>query len=168
MTGHDARAVKESSKPDLKHVTYCGLYCGLCAQGGRIPKQAAALRDTMRREGYEYWGAEIPGFREFWRFLDHLADSGPRCSCREGVCGPPFCAIRTCAPAKGVEVCAFCDEYPCRRILGIAKGYVTLLADGARMREIGLARWIEEQEERKATGFAYADIRCHPYDIPTE
>lgn len=72
------------------------------------------------------------------------------------------------ALAKGVGACPFCDEYPCERILGIAKGYVNLLADGARMREIGLARWIEEQEERKATGFAYADIRCHPYDIPKE
>jgi len=26
------------------------------------------------------------------------------------------------------------------------------------MTEIGLARWIEEQEARKATGFAYVDI----------
>ena len=63
-------------------------------------------------------------------------------------------------------MCPFCDEYPCDRILGLAKGYVTMLADGKRMKEIGIERWIEEQEKRKATGFAYVDIRCEPYDIP--
>jgi hypothetical protein len=41
-----------------------------------------------------------------------------------------------------------------------------LLADGKRMAEIGLDRWIEEQEARKATGFCYTDIRCQPYEVP--
>jgi hypothetical protein len=43
-----------------------------------------------------------------------------------------------------------------------------LIEDGRRMMEIGLDKWIEEQEKRKATGFAYCDIRCRPYDIPSE
>jgi len=43
---------------------------------------------------------------------------------------------------------------------------VNLLADGKRLTEIGLERWVEEQEERKATGFAYVDIRCHRYEVP--
>ena len=34
--------------------------------------------------------------------------------------------------------------------------------------EIGIEAWIEEQEERAKAGFVYADIRCHPYDIPRE
>jgi len=67
---------------------------------------------------------------------------------------------------KGVDVCPFCDDYPCDRILGLAKGYVTMLADGKRMKEIGLDVWIQEQEERRKTGFPYVDIRCHPYDVP--
>ena len=37
--------------PDLKHVTYCGLYCGLCAQCYRIPQRALALREAMSKEG---------------------------------------------------------------------------------------------------------------------
>ncbi len=151
---------------DLKRVTYCGLYCGLCSTCNRVPAQAGALRDTLRKDSMETWGPNLPDFNEFWRFLNDLAASEERCSCRENTCGPPFCAIRKCALEKGEEVCAFCDEYPCERIMGIAKGYVTMLADGERMRAIGLGRWIEEQEERRATGFAYADIRCHPYEIP--
>jgi len=37
--------------------------------------------------------------------------------------------------------------------------YPLHVADAKRMREIGLEKWIEEQEARERTGFAYADIR---------
>ena len=152
--------------PDLAQVTYCGLYCGLCAQRNRIPQRAGALREAMHKEAWDHWGQEIPRFREFWSFLNDLAESESRCSCRGGACGPPFCGIRKCAPQKGVDVCPFCDDYPCDRILGLAKGYVTMLADGKRMKEIGLEAWIQEQEERRKTGFSYVDIRCEPYEVP--
>ncbi len=51
-------------------------------------------------------------------------------------------------------------------MLGIAKGYPTLIADGERMKEIGIEAWIDEQEERAKTGVAYVDIRCYPYEVP--
>jgi hypothetical protein len=120
----------------------------------------------MLKEGYDNWGNEIPHFGEFWTFLNNLAASEPKCSCRGGTCGPPFCGIREYAPKKSVTACPFCNEYPCAKVLGIAKGYVTMLADGQRMKAIGIDAWIEEQEERRKTGFAYADIRVLPYDIP--
>jgi hypothetical protein len=151
---------------DLKLVTYCGLYCGLCSSCNRIPKQAIALRDTMKKESWDQWGKEIPQFSEFWEFLNMLTDSEANCSCRASNCGPPFCGIRKCAVEKGIEICPFCDEYPCHRIKGLAKGYVTLLADGDRLKALGIDQWIEEQESRRATGFAYVDIRCLPYEIP--
>ncbi len=151
---------------DLDQVTYCGLYCGLCAQRNRIPQRARALRESMRKEAWDQWGTEIPGFHVFWSFLDGLVDSEVRSGCRKETCGPPFCGIRKCAQAKKVDACPFCAEYPCDRILGLAKGYVTLLADAERMRAIGLETWIAEQEERRKTGFAYCDIRCHPYEVP--
>lgn len=154
--------------PDLKQVTYCGLYCGLCSQSNRTPKQASALRDTMRKDGWEHWGRQIPRFEEFWQFLDGLAEGEGKCSCRSGKGGPPFCGIRKCAAGKGVDSCPFCDQYPCHRIEGLAKGYVNLIPDGKRMKEIGLDLWIEEQEARKATGFCYVDIRCYPYEVPRE
>ncbi len=100
------------------------------------------------------------------KFLSGLAKSESRCSCREGTCGSPFCAIRKCAREKGIDVCVACGEYPCNRIEGIAKGYPTLLADGKRMKEIGMDAWIKEQEERAKTGFAYVDVRCYPYEVP--
>ena len=153
---------------DLKQVTYCGLYCGLCSMSNRVPRMANDLQETLRKEAIEYWGPDMPGFDEFWKFLGDLAGSETRCSCREETCGPPFCGIRKCAREKGVDVCPFCDEYPCEKVAGIAKGYVTMLADGKRMKEIGLDMWIKEQEKRKVTGFAYVDIRCEPFDVPED
>ena len=59
-----------------------------------------------------------------------------------------FCSIRKCAREKKVDVCVFCQEYPCERLLGVAKGYPTLIADGKRMKEIGIEAWVQEQKER--------------------
>jgi hypothetical protein len=152
----------------LKLVTYCGLYCALCAQRGRIPSQAQALRESMVKEGYEFWGKEIPEFNEFWGFLTNLSQPDTSCpGCRQGG-GPPFCTIRKCAREKGLEICVECDEYPCRRIHAIAEGYPTLLSEGKRIQKIGIDAWIKEQEERVKTGFAYVDIRCYPYEVPKD
>ncbi|MCK4873228.1 MAG: DUF3795 domain-containing protein [Phycisphaerales bacterium] len=151
---------------DLELVTYCGLYCGLCAQRCRIPQRASELRESMSKEGYELWGSELPGFTKFWSFLTDLCEPEKACpGCRQGG-GPSFCTIRKCARERGLDVCVFCDEYPCERVQGIAKGYPTLIPDGKRMRDIGLDAWVAEQRDRAATGFAYVDIRCHPYDVP--
>jgi hypothetical protein len=122
----------------------------------------------MANEGYEFWGQELSGFTEFWGFLTDLCDPDRACpGCRQGG-GPPFCGIRKCACQRGVEICTLCKEYPCERVLEIAKGYPTLIADGQRMREIGIEAWIQEQEKRAETGFAYVDVRCYPYNVPEE
>lgn len=160
--------MSDECEEDLRLVTFCGLYCGLCAERGRIAQQALGLRDSMAKEGYELWGNDLPDFAPFWRFLTRLADPDKACpGCRQGG-GPPFCGIRKCALRRGVRICAECEDYPCKGLLGLAKGYPTLLADGQRMREVGLAQWIAEQEARADAGFAYVDIRYHPYEIPEE
>lgn len=153
---------------DLKVVTYCGLYCDLCGGRSRIPHRAQKLRDSMVEEGYESWGNEISGFTPFWTFLNNVCDPEKACpGCRQGG-GPPFCSIRKCAQERKVDVCAFCQDYPCRKINELARGYPTLIADGKRIREIGIDTWIEEQKKRANTGFIYADIRCYPYSVPDD
>jgi hypothetical protein len=151
---------------DVDLVTYCGLYCALCAERARVPKQAAVLRETMAKEGWDFWGKEVPGFEGFWGFLGRLCELDNACpGCRRDG-GPPFCTIRKCARERGAEVCAICEEHPCDRVRQIAKGYPMLLHDAARIREAGLDAWIAEQEKRAAAGFCYADIRCRPYTVP--
>ena len=153
---------------DLDFVAYCGLYCGLCSARNRIPSRAQALREAMVKEGYDSWGVHLENYKEFRAFLERLCDLAKSCpGCRAGG-GPPFCGIRKCAQAKGIDVCVFCEEYPCHRIKAIAKGYPTLIPDGERLREKGIKAWVREQEDRRKTGFAYADIRCYPYEVPSE
>jgi len=151
------------NKEALRLVTYCGLHCGLCAQRARIPKQAVQLQETLNTEGLEDFYQYAPDIRnafpEFKRFLEKLARFD--CSCRVGTGGSPDCKIRNCARSRNVEVCALCSEYPCPRIQPMADRYPLLLTDGKHMKEIGVERWVEEQERRAKSGFSYSDIR-HP------
>jgi len=122
----------------------------------------------MINEGYELWGTDTPGFSEFWQYLTNLCDPDKSCpGCRRNG-GLPSCPIRKCARERQIEVCVYCEEYPCKGVLGLAKGCPNLVADGRRIQEIGITIWINEQEERVKTGFAYVDIRCYPYDISDE
>lgn len=122
----------------------------------------------MAKDGWDVWGKEIPNFNEFWAFLTHISDKCNACpGCRQGG-GPPFCGIRKCAMKKGLDFRADCDEFPCRRIEGLAQGYINLVPDMKRMKEIGFDAWFEEQKERAATGFIYADIRCPGYEVPND
>ncbi|MBN1285506.1 MAG: DUF3795 domain-containing protein [Anaerolineae bacterium] len=143
----------------LKFITYCGLYCGLCSARARIPQQAQALRESMDREGYPYWGRTIPGFEPFWQFLEDLSDIDKACpGCRQDG-GDPGCEIRVCTRERQVDICAFCNDFPCEKIREFAKTYPTLITDGERMKTIGIDAWIAEQEKRAAAGFVYTDIR---------
>ncbi len=147
---------------DLKHVTYCGLHCQLCAHLARIPQQAAALQGTLRGEGWTSFGARVlPGFEVFWAALETLARLADTCAGCRGGCGDPDCAIRVCARAQGVVVCSACARFPCSRIEHLAAHYPNLVADGYRQRSVGIEAWSKEQERRRRAGFCYADIR-HP------
>ena len=142
-------------------VGYCGIYCGLCEKRGRIPERAASLLEAMRKAEY---GAPA----QTWKSLEEMAQPTPDMCCRSGKCGAPFCAIRKCVKAKGLEVCPQCEQYPCERVRLFGTSEPLLLADGHRIRERGLDSWIEEQEKRRQDGFCYADIRCYPYHYPRE
>jgi hypothetical protein len=151
--------MEENNATDLRQVTYCGLYCGLCLNGGRIPLRAAELRGLLNRVSIAEWGPELPDFAEFWRFLERLAQFASHASCRERACGPDDCAIRDCASSRAIDACPFCGDYPCERIRTLAKRYVTLIGDGERMREVGIERWVQEQAGRQDRGFSYSDLR---------
>lgn len=147
---------------EMKLVTYCGLYCGLCAERGRIPRQARDLRDSMASDGWDFWGHDMPGFKEFWEFLGERCDPEKACPGCRADGGNPGCGIRTCARERAVEACPFCGDYPCKLILDFEKVYPTLVSDGKRLRDIGVDAWVATQEERVRTGFVYSDIRVRP------
>lgn len=55
--------------------------------------------------------------------------------------------------------CTKCKKFPCALIEDLAGHYPVLIQDGERMQEIGLEKWVKEQEERAKCGVVYADIR---------
>lgn len=143
---------------ELEFVTYCGLHCELCGARARIPQRAAALQEAMAEEGWLYWGHTVPGFAEFWEFLQGLhADGGcPGCRADSGF---PDCQIRVCARERGVELCNACADFPCAHVEALAARYPTLIADNRRMQKVGSAQWLAEQRERARHGVVYSDFR---------
>ena len=142
----------------MELVTYCGLYCDLCAARTRIPRRAAALQAAMTEEGWPFWGPTMPGFTEFWSFLEKLG-SGEGCpGCRAGG-GYPGCQIRVCAREQGLEMCSQCPDFPCEHVEALAARYPTLIADNVRLKAVGPEQWLIEQTERVRRGVVYADIR---------
>ena len=142
----------------LEFVTYCGLYCELCAERARIPQRAAALQEAMAEEGWPYFEPSVPDFAEFWRFLEGLHGEGGCRGCRAGS-GFPGCQIRICAQERGVDLCARCADFPCEHIKALATRYPTLIVDNRRLQAVGLEQWLEEQQERVRRGVVYADTR---------
>ena len=152
----------------VDRVGYCGLCCPLCDHRARIPERAGALIEALRKADFEEYGHQLPGFKEFWSFLQGLAAPDPGKRCRSGNCGHPACGIRKCALEHGIALCPECDDYPCRRIETLGRSETTLILDGLRVREIGLEAWLAEQEQRRKEGFCYADARCGQCMVPTD
>jgi len=142
----------------LEFVTYCGLCCELCAERARIPKQAAALQQSMTEEGWLYWGHTVPDFTEFWQFLQGLHAQGGCRGCRAGG-GFPGCQIRVCVQERGLELCSQCPDFPCEHVETLGARYPMLIADNGRLQTVGLERWLAEQHERARRGVIYSDLR---------
>jgi len=147
----------------MELVTYCGLYCDLCAARTRIPRRAAALQAAMTEEGWTFWGHSVPGFTEFWPFLEELS-SGEGCPGCRACGGYPGCQIRVCARERGLELCSQCPDFPCEHVEALAARYPTLIADNERLKAVGLDQWLTEQKERARRGVVYADIRYQVHD----
>jgi hypothetical protein len=144
---------------DKKYACYCGLYCENCAVKVKVEPAAKVLYDQMKAAGFEDVISFIPGGEGFWSFLKGMSNEGMCVSCKDGG-GNPGCAVRICAKEKGVEMCAFCEDYPCGKFadfLNVTVGYPVLEHDNALLRDKGWDAWAELQDERRAKGYTYAN-----------
>jgi len=142
---------------DKKFACYCGLYCEHCTVKAKVEPAAKVLYDEMKKAGFEDVISYIPGGEGFWAFLKGMTENGMCVSCRDGS-GNPGCAVRICAKEKGVEMCAFCEDYPCDKFtafLNVSVGYPVLEHDNALLLEKGWDTWAALQDERRAKGFTY-------------
>ena len=142
---------------DKKFACYCGLYCGNCAVKVKVEPAARVLYDEMKSAGFEEVISLIPGGEGFWPFLKGMAD-GVCVSCRDGSSNPG-CAVRICAKEKDVEMCAWCEDYPCDKFtafLKVSVGYPVLEHDNALLRDKGWEAWSMLQDERREKGYTYS------------
>ena len=110
----------------------------------------------MKKTGFEEIIHFIPDGDKFWSFLKGMAVEGVCISCKKGS-GNPGCQVRICAQEKNVEMCAFCESYPCKKFAGFFEGYPILKHDNSVLRKEGIDAWSKLQDERRARGFTYAD-----------
>jgi hypothetical protein len=85
-----------------KMIGYCGYSCHLCAARSDDPEVRQRLVDGWRKYfGHEAYTAE-----------------NVRCDgCRAGGrLADKSCEARPCAAGRGVESCALCDDFPCKKV----------------------------------------------------
>jgi len=152
--------MEDKMKESSAYLCYCGLNCKLCSLIATLSKQAKTLFETMQEDGWEYYGQELyPQFPQFWEVLKDLKEVGETSPLCKGGCGDPECEIRKCAIAKELQVCAFCTEYPCERLVSFTRRYPFLLQNNDRIKEIGLEAWLAEQDELAAQGITNKILR---------
>ncbi len=139
---------------DRELACYCGLSCENCAVMTKITPAAKTLYTEMVNGGFEGIMHLLPGAEGFWPFLKTMATEGICISCKAGS-GNPACEVRVCAKEKGVEACAFCDDYPCAKINALMEGLPVLEQDNALLRDEGWDAWGKLQDERRARGYTY-------------
>ena len=144
---------------DKKYACYCGLCCENCAVKVKVEPAAKCLYAEMKAAGFEDVIAFIPGGEGFWPFLKGMANEGMCVSCRDGG-GDPGCAIRICAKEKDIEMCTFCEDYPCDKFTVFLKRNPVLEHDNALLRDKGWEAWAELQERRRESGYTYQEDKA--------
>ena len=150
--------LKGFKKMDRNYSCYCGLYCGNCAVKVRIEPAAKVLYEEMKNADFDDVVGFIPGGSVFWSFLKDMAEDGICVSCRDGS-GNPGCTVRVCAKEKSVEMCVFCDAYPCDKFEAFFSRYPMLVSDNDLLRDKGWDAWAKLQDERRSRGYTYSNER---------
>ncbi len=82
-----------------KMLGYCGYRCDLCAARSDDP----ALRQKL-----------VNGWRKYLGHQMYTVENVRCDGCQsDGRLADKNCPVRPCAMAKGIESCAYCDEFPC-------------------------------------------------------
>jgi hypothetical protein len=109
--------------------SFCGIYCGAC------------LCNIVKAEGNI---AEVA--QKLGKTIEQLTCSECKTALHQD------CCFVTCCTAKGFSNCAACPDMPCDEINKFAndglKHHATIITNLLRIREIGLANWLNEQKAR--------------------
>jgi hypothetical protein len=127
------QAVYDAREVDAGLAGVCGAYCGACpVYRAWVEQDTARLEAFARSLGVPTAGVICTG-----------------CRTPEAFCFGGDCEIKRCARNRGIVFCADCDAYPCERIhrkQGSAVSRASMCRDAARIGEVGVYRWLVEQD----------------------
>jgi hypothetical protein len=85
-----------------KMVGYCGYNCHLCAARSDDPK----IRQKL-----------VDGWRKYFGLTMYTAENVKCDGClSDGKVADKQCKARPCAKKKGITSCAYCDQFPCKKL----------------------------------------------------
>ena len=139
--------------PDQYNYGICGVYCGQCPSGnGRVKFAAGELKRLVDTTRYDWMEDAVKSFRfsEFRKGLEWFAAAQCQTCLRGG--GAP-CKNRACAEDRGLRSCLLCDEYlTCENTVYMRDVYPFVVEHHERVKQVGLDKHLEEEEERARAG----------------
>jgi hypothetical protein len=131
----------------------CGVYCGQCPNGnGRVRYAAGELKrlvDTTRY-GWVEEAVNSFSFNEFRKGLEWFSQA--QCQGCHSMDGAP-CQNRGCAEEKRLRSCLECGDYlTCSHTEYMRDTYPFVVNNYRRVKEVGLERHLEEEEQRARAG----------------
>jgi hypothetical protein len=143
----------------------CGVYCGQCPNGnGRVKTMAMELKRLVDTTRYNWVADAVKSFKfeEFRKGLEWFSNA--QCPmCLEGG-GAPWCPNRPCAKQKQLQSCLLCNDYMTCKNTEYQREWYPFVADNyRRVKEVGLEKHLEEEEERTKAGvdlMGHLERRC--------
>lgn len=112
-----------------KYLSYCGLYCGAC------PFMVATEEGTTAELAVRFGKPEAEVICHGCKTTEH-AD----------------CEFHACENSNGIDTCAECSESPCAKVIALYtdewEHHTEVLANLNRIKQVGKASWLQEQQER--------------------
>lgn len=115
---------------------------------------AKELRRFINAYGFAEWIHNITqdfNFDNLVEGLNWFADSGCP-SCLKGG-GMPRCEVRVCCLEKKLDNCYFCEDFSSCEKLNYQKETYSIEDKCERIKQIGYANWLKEQEKKTSGNF---------------
>lgn len=93
------------------------------------------------------------------------------CGCRSdsGDCWTHDCEFKACSAKKGIDSCGFCDEFPCKLVMGFNADSIPqhhkALGNLKKIKANGIDAWLADEEKSWSCpscghAFSYFDKHC--------
>lgn len=120
---------------DDKLAGVCGLYCGNCIIY-RIYHDNFTKAAEVLAKAFGIASEEIKCYG---------------CRSSDSKSWSKDCYFKKCAEKRGIDFCYKCEKYPCPQLLEFANAAEhrkVIFENNQRIREVGLRKWLEEQDKK--------------------